>query len=507
MNAAGRGRGGPARFLGRLLLLVIVLALVASMMLVLPVRAPPPIPLVVRGHAYDFSGAPVPLGTPIRALIDGMAYSNASQVTDAAGSFSLLVAGNWMINATVAETPTVKEGADLDEVVMFAAGDFAGPTSVFQETISWTPGSSVALDLHLSSPTTEAAGIKIQGIVAQPARGGNQYVLVCNPTPGPVSLFDYYMQTDRPGTVYGPNVTLSGLLPPDTSIQVNLSTGSPLALRGDALKLVYRNPGGGGAAAGGGDIVVDRVEYNATVGGTLFWEPGNTILTDADAPRIGEILERTPTCSDTNSAEDFRIAREPGLPTDEGAVVAIVAPVAGQTVSGGTTFRIEWTLSHEIFQSSSLFVWVNVTYEGESHPLIAGEAGPMSADWAVPDIQDEAASIRVTVVDPFGVETSGTVSFRIVRQQPYAILIAGVLIAVVLAFIVGALYYSRRRAARPPLGPTTAAIPPQPQAPTGIAAVGPPPTPVTKECPQCHAIVRAEDNSCFYCGYVFPPPP
>jgi hypothetical protein len=324
-----------------------------------------------------------------------------------------------------------------------------------------------------------------------------------------VSLFDYYLQTDRPGTTYGPNATLSGLLPPATAVQVNLSTSSQLATKGDAVKLVYRNPGGGGAASGGGDIVVDRVEYNATLGGTLFWEPGNTILGDAGAPRIGEILQRTPACSDTNSPDDFQIAREPGLPQDQGAVIVIVAPAAGQTVPGGTTFNVQWTLTHEIFEAASLAVWVNVTYEGTSHPLVAAGTGTTAVDWTVPDIQDEAATIRVTVVDPFGVETSGTVNFRVARQQPYAILIAGILAAVILAFITGAFLYSRRRAVRPPQGPTTATVPPGVVAPAAIAATAARPAPTTKECPRCRAIVRAEDNACFFCGHSFaaPPPP
>lgn len=216
--------------------------------------------MVLRGHAYDSGGAPLPAGTPIRAFIDGVQYSNDSQVLDASGSFSVSIAGNWMYNATTPETPNIKEGANLGETVLLSAGDFTGTTQAFTETVSWSPGAVIPQDLHLGSGTAPAP-LKIQGVVTQPAAGGSPYLFLCNPTSSTVSLAAYYLQADVPGSYLGPNVSLAGDLRPSSIVRENLSSAALLDPSGDALKLVYRNPGDSGA--GGRDLVVDRLEYNA----------------------------------------------------------------------------------------------------------------------------------------------------------------------------------------------------------------------------------------------------
>ena len=122
MQTARRAKRDSGVNPGRLLLFVCAVALLAAASLPMAARAPPPIPMVVEGHALDGSSAPLPVGTPIRTLLDGVDYSNGSAVQDASGFFSLMIAGNWMLNANTPETPTIKEGPDLGETVFFAAG-------------------------------------------------------------------------------------------------------------------------------------------------------------------------------------------------------------------------------------------------------------------------------------------------------------------------------------------------------------------------------------------------
>ena len=87
-------------------------------------RAPPPIPLTTVGDAYGAQGNPLPIGTPIRTFVDGVEYSNASQVLTGAGAFEVATAGNWLIGGSTPEPSSVKHGADIGERVIYAAGDF-----------------------------------------------------------------------------------------------------------------------------------------------------------------------------------------------------------------------------------------------------------------------------------------------------------------------------------------------------------------------------------------------
>src|SRR5256712_182803 len=239
----------------------------AAILYAVPVAAPPPIPMRTQGHAFDQAGAPLPFATPIRAFVDGVDYSNDPRVLDGAGSYAILIAGNSKDNANVSDTPTVQEGANLGDPVIYAAGDFVASTGVFQETVSWSPGTIRMTDLHIGSTATTPQPLKIEGIVTQPARGGNQFVFVCNPTGAPVSLSSYYLETDAPGTYHASSLALTSVLSANSSIREDLPLATWLIPTGDALKLVYRNPGGANASAGGRDIVVDRVEFNATAGG------------------------------------------------------------------------------------------------------------------------------------------------------------------------------------------------------------------------------------------------
>ncbi len=469
--------------------------------------------MLTAGRAFDRSGAPLPAGTPIRTFVDGVDYSNGSRVQDALGYFSVLTSGNFMTNESASETPTVKEGADLGDSVIYAATDFTVAADVFQEILSWSPGAVVNQDLHFGSAATTPLPVKIQGIVTQPARGGPQYVLLCNPARSAASLFDYYLEVDRPGTYHGPSQSLSGVLVSGGLVRVNLTPPFTLIPTGDALKLVYRNPAGAGASAGGRDIVVDRLEYNATSGGTLYWEPGNTILGDAPAPGVGKILQRSASCADTNTPSDFHEDVEPGLPANQPPSVSILAPANGQTVQGGQTFTVQWTVGDDIFQASDLQVWVNVTYAGTTSTILADVGTRTSADWRVPDVEEPSATVRVEVIDPFGAKGAATATFRITKSQPLVILVVVLILAVIAAFVVlGYLHARRQEEKPPPVPPSPPSAPPGPPAtaPTEGGPAAPAEAragPAMKVCPRCHTSVRAEDASCFYCGYLFVTPP
>ncbi len=503
MSAARRrnrtGRASSLRFLLALLALAILVLGAAPA----PVRAPPPIPMTTRGSAFDNAGNPLPAGTLIHTFLDGVDYSNDTAVYNASGAFSVLTAGNLVLNGTTPEASPVKTGPNAGERILYAAGPLSTPLTFFQETTAWEPDLTVAQDLHLASAATAPEPLRIQGLVTQPARGGPQYVYLCNPTATAISLSAYYLQLDRPGTYYGGNLTLNGTLATGSGVRVNLSASFSLIPGGDALKLVYRNPGGAGAPAGGRDFVVDRVEFNATTNGTLDWQPGNTIMGDAPAPGPGQILERASFCSAAPAPSGFLLAKEPGLPAAAPPSITIDAPAAGQNVQGGQVFTIRWTMTDPVFVSSYLRVWVNVTVGGTTTTVLAGAQGATSVDWNVPDLSQSNVNIRVSAVNPFGTEGNTTTTFNIVPSTPYSIYIAIAVIAVIAAFIVIAYYYAHRQSRPPPEPP--AAPPPeaQPATPSAPAAAAP----GSKTCPNCGTVVQVADETCFYCGKPFARPP
>ena len=493
---------------GRVLLLFVVLSLLVTPALVFLARAPPPIPMTTQGTALDRAGSPLPQGTPVRTFIDGVDYSNGSSVSDALGDYAVATAGNLVVNATTPEPAPVKEGANLGETVVYAASDFTASAEVYQETLPWYPDRTVTQTLHLGSAASTPQPLKIQGVVTQPARGGPGYVLLCNPTANAASLSDYYLQVDAPGTYYGGNQTLTGSLAAGAQALENLTPALPVVPTGDALKLVYRNPGGASASAGGLDIVVDRVEFNATAGGTLYWQPGATVMGSAPAPGPGEILERSSSCADTNSPSDFHLAPEPGLPAATSPVVAITAPGVGQSLSGGQTFTFRWNLTDNVFEGAYLRVWVNVTYQGTTTPLLAGTAGATSVDWSVPDVSAPGSILRVDVVNPLGLHGSAVRTFDIVPATPYSAYVALLVVVVIAAFILLAYRHAKwqepggPKAAPPPAPPS---ISPPPAGAPPPAAAAPPAG--NKACPRCGTVVRATDETCFFCGAPFEKPP
>lgn len=484
--------------------LLVAGVLIGILAVTIPVAAPPPIPMRVQGQALDRGGSPLPFNTPIRTFVDGVGYSNESRVYNGAGSYAVLIGGNSKANPDISDTPNVQEGANLGDLVIFAAGDFTTSADVFREVVPWSPGAVQSLNLNLGSDATTPRPIKIGGIVAQPARGGDQFVLVCNPTASSVSLADYFLEGNAPGTYHGRNLSLTGALPPMTSTQVSLGSPIWLAPRGDALKLVYRNPRGPLASAGGMDIVVDRVEFNATNGGTLMWEPGNTILGDAPAPGVGRVLTRDASCTDTNDPTDFSLAIEPGLPLpNQPPTVLITSPTVGQQVQAATRVTFTWTLSDDIFRISDLHVWANVTIGNQSIPLLDA-VGATSVEWTTPDITVPDALLRVDVSDPFDAHATTTRPFGITRQSPVALAIAVVIALVLLGFLVFGFLRARKLEGASPGEPRTAPAPSSttpPHAP--LPATGASGSPARKACPRCHTMVEATDVVCFFCGYKF----
>jgi hypothetical protein len=330
---------------------------------------------------------------------------------------------------------------------------------------------------------------------------------LCNPTGGSASLADYYLERDRLGTYHGGSINLSGVLAAGSSVRVNLTSSSWLTPTGDTLKLVYRNPGGGAATAGGGDLVVDRVEFNATRNGTLYWEPGNTIMGDAPAPTPGRILQRDASCTDTNDPRDFTLGTEPGLSAGQPPTVSITVPAAGQQIPAASLVTFTWTMSDNVFRSDYLHVWANVTIGTRVTRLVSDGIGVTSATWTTPNMAATDVAFQVDVEDPFGAHGTASQTFSLAPQSPLAVVIAALIAVVLVSFLIFAFLRSRKRKQVPPSTPPTQPTSPASSPPIDTAAF----TQAKKVCPRCHTAVKAEDQTCFFCGYKFPeqnaPPP
>src|SRR5205814_8083992 len=116
--------------------------------------------------------------------------------------------------------------------------------------VVWLPDDVPIRDLRLGAASSTPEPVKIAGIVTLPAQGGNQYAFVCNPTGSPVSLADYYLERDAPGSYHGGSLGLTGVAAPISSVRVDLTSPSSLTPTGDGLKLVEPNHKGGGATGG-----------------------------------------------------------------------------------------------------------------------------------------------------------------------------------------------------------------------------------------------------------------
>ena len=69
--------------------------------------------MTTQGTAFDGSGSPLPIGTPVSTFVDGVVYSRPAAVSDGAGSFAVQTDGNWLINSTTPEPSPTKHGASV----------------------------------------------------------------------------------------------------------------------------------------------------------------------------------------------------------------------------------------------------------------------------------------------------------------------------------------------------------------------------------------------------------
>src|SRR2546422_1761087 len=389
----------------------LAVAIVVASILLIPllqgVKAPPLVPYETWGVAQDTGGASLGVNQPIRTFIDGVDYSNLTGTYRADGSYQTQILGNWYIGAT-SETPTIKEGGDPGDPVMFAHGDMTTSGLVFRQKAGWSTATFQNVDLKEAIGTKQPALIKIYSITTRPTDLLSQYAYVCNPTASPVDLSNYFFETDTLNSFVGPRVfSLSGILGSGQRVFGDFLSTTYLTNGGDAVKLVFENPTGADSPFGGSDVVVDRVEFNASSGGALTWEPGNTIMTDAGAPGLGQEIRRTSSCADTNQGSDFTVGPETGRPT--APTVTVLSPNGGERWTGGTPHPITFTLGDAQEPNSNLPL--NISYSTDSgltYPnLIAtglfgtGSTGSTNTyNWnPVPSINNNNVRILVCAVD------------------------------------------------------------------------------------------------------------
>ena len=388
--------------------LVAVMLLTGAIPMIGIVKAAIPVPHNLWGHPYDETSVQMPVGELITSWIDGVEYGrNDTFMAAAEVWFDVDTAGNWVTAPLDPNTPWVKEGGDLNESIMYAWGDMTniktdpdGDTvlnsGVFVESELWNTTVVTLLDINLAivQPTHFP---KISQIIPEPNDIWPDYVFMY--TEDPAFLMDGYYLQKNDGVLSGPVQTLTGISNTFGYFYANL-TAIDLNTCGDELKLVWTNTG---SAFGGMDIVVDRVEWNATVGGCHFTEPDNTIATDATAPAADFAIHRTGIvlADDTNdNAADFVTDVRWPRPLIGAPVLAWDVPAGGEDWTGGMNHTIQITAYDDNALNSQILFWVNYSTQNgnpgtwfeatlggvASHPFNgSGDAvTPMVFDWAVP---------------------------------------------------------------------------------------------------------------------------
>ncbi|MFQ6106074.1 MAG: PKD domain-containing protein [Thermoplasmata archaeon] len=294
-------------------------------------RAAIPVPHNLYGHAWDVNGVNYTPGFYISAWIDGVEYGWNLTFDDLldpgwpnfnySSKIDIDTAGNQVTIPSDPDTPWVKEGGDqgVDDI-MYVEGDMTElvtggmGSNIFENTTVWQTFVSEYIDLTMATIQPPALP-KINNVVTQPGDMGTQYIYIYGPEGTPMDEF-YLEKNDGVLHNAATQIFLSGTISETKYFYVDLGAVDYLDPNGDELKLLWENPGGPGAPFGGMDVVVDRVEYNATSGGTHFGEPDNTIMPDAIAPGMGLDIHRIPFAGDdTNDCSvDFLSGTEPGRP-------------------------------------------------------------------------------------------------------------------------------------------------------------------------------------------------
>lgn len=408
--------------------IVAIMLLTGAIPMIGIVKAAIPVPHNLWGHPYDETSVQMPVGELITSWIDGVEYGrNDTFMAAAEVWFDVDTAGNWVTAPGDPNTVWRKEGGDLDEPIMYVWGDMTniktdpdGDTvlnsGVFVESELWITTVVTLLDINLAAvqPTHFP---KISQIIPEPTDGYPDYVFIY--TEDPAFLMDGYYLQKNDGVLNGPVQTLTGVSNTAGYFYANL-TAIDLNGCGDELKLVWTNTG---PAFGGRDIVVDRVEWNATVGGCHFTEPDNTIATDATAPATGEAMRRTGTspvyADDTNdNAVDFVTDTPWPRPVIGAPVINWDIPVGGEDWTGGMDHTIQITAYDDNALNSQVDFWINYSTDNggtwaeaalagiPSHPFNgSGDAvTPMVFTWAVPcDVpHTDLALLNAAAINPNG---------------------------------------------------------------------------------------------------------
>ena len=315
-----------------ILVSVLVLVLASLPPMSQHARAAIPVPHNLYGHAWDVGGVNYTPGEFMSAWIDGVMYGwNLTfddildpeyPVSNWTSKIDIDTAGNHVTKPGDPDTPWVKEGGDhnIDDI-MYVWGDMTettvtlgSPTTIFEQTTVWQTFGVEYINLSIA-PTQPPALPKINNIVTLPNDAGTQYIYIFGPPGTPMDEF-YLEKNDGVLHNVATQIFLSGTISETMYFYVDLGATDYLGPLGDELKLVWENPGGPGTPFGGMDVVVDRVEYNATAGGTHFGEPDNTIMPDANPPGPTFDIHRQPMPGfDTNDCSaDFISGFEPGRP-------------------------------------------------------------------------------------------------------------------------------------------------------------------------------------------------
>ena len=335
-------------------MLVIVIAIGVLSPAVQNAEAAIPVPHNTYGQAKDSSGVEFTNGSFVSSWIDGVMYGwnwtfydgGNPDPANRSSRFDIDTTGNQITIPGDPDTPWVKEGGDQDvDDIMYVWGDMTeitltlgSPTSIFEQTTVWRTFVTEHVNLSIA-PTQPPALPKINNIVTQPGDGpGTQYIYIYGPES--TSMDEFYLEKND-GQLHNAasRVNLTGTVSETLYYYVDLGVTDYLDVDGDELKLVWENPGGPGTPFSGMDVVVDRVEFNATTGGTHYGEPDNTIMPDAIAPVFSFEIHRQPTAgSDTNDcAVDFLQAAVSGRPPNP--PYPLTVDTGGQALGPGETLH------------------------------------------------------------------------------------------------------------------------------------------------------------------------